>query len=210
MPHFHCTLQFTLVDATKERKIGSSKPISIFSLLQRQADIACFESNLSTTMHKQEDTTKEESMDNDETQGGQFSSNKQKCGSSSRSLFDNYFGTLKFTSADPIPVTRDTLGIEKSAHENHKSSDSCESIHDLRCKKLAEKARGCGCEIYPMLSSVDSSREIGHFEACLRFRENYEELFLDSHPQLALIPPEEEVEKKILTYSCDFNVVMCL
>jgi hypothetical protein len=178
VPHFSCSLQFILVDATHERKIGSSTPISIFTLLQRQADTACFQpsgtpdkSPRNSTVGSPKVATHDPSVD-------------IKSNSFSRKAMDNYFGTFSFSYANPLPINDKDKTIPNAVNNQH----------EARLKVLEQQVEELDmCESYTMTSIVDPSKILGSFEACVRFKENYEELFLDSRPQSALQPPEEAV-----------------
>lgn len=196
VPHFGCALQFTLVDATTERKLGNSAPISIFSLLQRQADNECFKSSQSRSKQPQHLASFSETSS--------LSADGSECSTtpsytSSRSTVENYFGTLFFSSSNPLrrPLHEDKSLTQKDLED---VKESPRMAHEAHMKRLAQQAHEPdGCDLYPMRSVVDVAKVLGQFEACVRFKENYQELFLDSRPQLALQPPEEAVGLHCIT-----------
>jgi hypothetical protein len=115
-----------------------------------------------------------------------------------RSSLNNYFGTLFFSAADPLPPIPsgvDTTPEERGEGVTLPESRKVAFAHERCLQRLAEQARAPGgCDdAYPMHAVADASKLLGHFDACIRFKENYQELFMDSHPQLALQPPEEAV-----------------
>ena len=189
-PHFGCALQFTMVDATNERKIGTTAPISIFSLLQQQVDDVSFHSP--DKMNQSNRGLKDSEVQSPNSRTEVDYSDKASVDApvtAPQSIVNKYFGTLMFSSANPLRTPAD---VEKN--DTVSGETSPEQLHHARLLRLVQLAEEPGsCQSFEMTSVVDSTKVLGSFEACVRFKENYEELFLDSHPQLALQPPEEAV-----------------